>query len=267
MKKIVLGLAILLLMCEAVFAQKPEMVKVEGGTFVMGNDRQRREAPEHKVTVSTFFMSKYEISFEKFDKYCTMTGEKKPEDAHFGRGKNPVINITWISAVEYCNWLSKVYGLDKCYSIRGDSSIITVSCDFNKNGYRLPTEAEWEYAAKGGNKFELTTYSGGDNADDVAWYKFNSGAHPHKVGSKKANELGLHDMSGNVKEWCWDYYSKDFYSNSTEDNPTGPSTGVRRVYRGGAYNDSHDGLRLTLRSATGQNKSEGTIGFRVVRRP
>ncbi len=268
MKKLGLVLVSVLFLSGIMFAQKPEMVKVDGGTFIMGNDYSQNgdESPEHKVTLNSFLMGKYEVTFDDFDKFCRSTGFSKPDDARMGRGKNPVMNTSWESAVMYCNWLSKRNGFDRCYTIKRDSAVTKVSCDFNANGYRLPTEAEWEYAAKGGNKSKGYSFSGSDNQDKVAWYYLNSGSRPHEVGKKEANELGLHDMSGNVREWCWDYYSKDYYGKSPEDNPTGPTSGHQRVYRGGGWTSKVDFLIMTLRSHMGPRKSHGNIGFRVVRK-
>lgn len=270
MRKLVLSLvSVLFLVVGVVVAQKPEMIKVEGGTFIMGNDYSlnQDESPEHKVTLSDFLMGKNEVTFDEFDKFCIATGSDKPDDARMGRGKKPVMNTSWESAVMYCNWLSKMNGFDKCYTIKRDSMAMSITCDFNANGYRLPTEAEWEYAAKGGNKSKGYSFSGSDDPDKVAWYYLNSDGYPHEVGLKEANELGLHDMSGNIREWCWDYYAKDFYVKSPENNPTGPSSGVRRVYRGGAWNFKLDFLRMTSRESMGQNKKYGNIGFRIVKKP
>ncbi len=267
MKKLVLCL-LSVIFAASVFAQMPEMIEVEGGTFIMGNDYSidRDEAPEHKVTLSSFMMGKYEVTFDDFDRFCQYTGATGPDDARMGRGKKPVMNISWESAVMYCNWLSKVNRLDKCYTIVVDSLATVITCDFNANGFRLPTEAEWEYAAKGGKNSKGYSFSGSHNLDEVGWYNANSGGYPQDVGKKKANELGLFDMSGNVREWCWDYYAKDYYRNSPDNNPKGPKTGLRRVYRGGAWNLSVDFLRMSARESMAANKDYGNIGFRLVKK-
>ncbi len=269
MKKVVIGLISMFFLANYSFAQKVEMVQVQGGTFIMGNDYSinQDESPEHKVTLSDFMIGKYEITFEQFDRFCVSTGWEKPEDAGMGRGKNPVMNVSWEAAVMYCNWLSKMEALEKCYTIQRDSLATVVLCNFEATGYRLPTEAEWEYAAKGGSQSNGYAFSGSNNPDEVAWYYGNSSGEPHGVGLKKANELGIHDMSGNVREWCWDLYSKDFYKKSPENNPTGPTEGVRRVYRGGGWNFKLDFLRMTAREYMGPSKAYGNIGFRIVRKP
>lgn len=268
MKKLVISIIALFLFFDFGYSQKMEVVEVQGGTFIMGNDYSinQDESPEHKVTISSFYIGKYEVTFEEFDRFCVSTGSEKPDDAMLGRGKNPVMNISWESAVMYCNWLSKMEGFDRCYTIKRDSLATSVACNFSANGYRLPTEAEWEFASKGGTASKGYAFSGSNNPDEVAWYFSNSNGRPHEVGSKKPNELGIYDMSGNVREWCWDLYEKDYYKKSPESNPTGPTVGVRRVYRGGAWNFKLDFLRLTGREFMGPSKNYGNVGFRVVRK-
>ncbi|OQY02963.1 MAG: hypothetical protein B6I20_05990 [Bacteroidetes bacterium 4572_117] len=268
MKKFLLSVALFLTGAIFLNAQIMDMVPVEGGTFYMGNDyaTSKDEGPEHKVAVSSFAIGKHEVTFEQFDVFCASTGWKKPDDAQLGRGKKPVMNVSWESAVMYCNWISKIDGLDRCYTISRDSLATVVICNFDANGYRLPTEAEWEFAAKGGNKAKGYAYSGGNVADEVMWYASNSKGVPHEVGNKKPNELGIYDMSGNVREWCWDLYTKDYYKKSPEDNPTGPEKGIRRVFRGGGWSFQENKMRITARGAMGSNKSYGSIGFRVVKK-
>lgn len=208
----------------------PNMVSVDGGTFRMGSDYgDSDEKPVHTVTVSGFLISKYEVTFDEYDAFCEATGKSKPSDAGWGRGKRPVIDVSWDDSVEYCNWLSQKEGRDPCYAISGTN----VSCDFSKNGYRLPTEAEWEYAARGGNLSRGYMYAGGNSPDGVAWYDSNSGEQTHPVGKKVPNELGLYDMSGNVWEWCWDWYGD--YGSAAQTDPRGPSSGYRRGLRGGSW--------------------------------
>ncbi len=268
MKNVVLSVISIFFVSFLSYSQKTEMVLVQGGTFVMGNDYSinQDESPEHKVTLTDFSIGKNEVTFEEFDRFCVSTGWEKPDDAKLGRGKNPVMNISWEAAVMYCNWLSKMEGLDRAYTIKRDSLATTVLCNFETNGYRLPTEAEWEYAAKGGTQSKGFAFSGSNNPDEVAWYFLNSNGMPHPVGEKKPNELGIYDMSGNVREWCWDLYDKDYYKKSPESNPTGPTVGVRRVYRGGAWNFKIDFLRMTGREYMGPSKNYGNVGFRVAKR-
>jgi len=273
MKIVYLSIIFSFLVSVLSFSQKMELILVNGGEFTMGNDfspnKDDNESPEHKVTLDDFQIGKYEVTYEQFDRFCVSTGWIEPDDAGFGRGQKPVMNVSWESAVMYCNWLSRVEKLDKCYKdINRDSSIMSVTCDFSANGYRLPTEAEWEYAAKGGNKSKAFPYSGGIRADDVAWFAENSDRTTHNVGTKNPNEIGIHDMNGNVREWVWDYYSKKYYTESPSSNPRGPDTGAKRVYRGGGWTAPDNYLRLTARQYMVPNKKNGGItGFRVVRKP
>ena len=188
------------------------MVAVEGGTFRMGSySGSSDEKPLHSVTVSDFNISKTEVTFEQYDVFCDATGRNKPGDEGWGRGDRPVINVNWLDAVAYCEWKSKATG----------------------KTYRLPTEAEWEYAARGGNMSKGYKYSGSNNLDTIAWYKNNSGWETHPVAQKQPNELGLYDMSGNVWEWCSDWYGD--YSSSPQTDPQGSNSGDYRVRRGGSF--------------------------------
>ncbi|MHB2148652.1 SUMF1/EgtB/PvdO family nonheme iron enzyme [Calditrichota bacterium LG25] len=235
-----------------------EMVYVPGGTFTMGDtwgDGDSDERPTHSVTVNSFYMGKYEVTQAQ---YQEIMGNNP---SYFQGDNRPVEQVIWYDAVEFCNKLSEREGLEPCYTINGTD----VTCDFTKNGYRLPTEAEWEYAAKGGANGNDTKYSGSDNVDDVAWYAGNSGGHTHEVGTKQPNELGLYDMSGNVWEWCWDWYASDYYSNSPQDNPKGPDSGTYRVLRGGSWNGIAIYVRVALRSYNYPNGTNNGIGFRILR--
>jgi formylglycine-generating enzyme required for sulfatase activity len=172
----------------------------------------------------------------------------------------PVDNISWLDAVIYCNKRSEHEEFEPCYKIIGDQAV----CDFSADGYRLPTEAEWEYAARGGQLSKNYKYSGSDNIDKAGWYEENSGNRMHQVGGKIPNELGLYDMSGNVSEYCWDYFYKDYYTQSPVLNPTGPRSGKARVIRVGAWNGS--ARKTTFRSGLwGLFNLVNSIGFRVVR--
>ncbi len=251
-----------------VMAQAPEMILIEGGEFTMGNDYSSEldESPEHKVTLSDFYIGKYEVTFDEFDQFCAATGFTKPDDGGYGRGKIPVANISWNSAIMFCNWLSARDGLNKFYNIKRDStSSFTVTLNESANGYRLPTEAEWEYVARGGKKGKTFSFSGSNNVDEVAWWKGNSNLQPHEVGLKQPNEVGVYDMSGNTWEWCWDIYDKGYYKKSPASNPKGAEKGIERVYRGGNWNCTLDFLRLTARNHFGMNKEYGLIGLRLAK--
>ncbi|MFB0536326.1 MAG: formylglycine-generating enzyme family protein, partial [Anaerolineae bacterium] len=214
-----------------------------------------------------FYMAKHAVTLEEYDRFCDDTiGIRRPKDK-WGRGNRPVMSVTWYDAVAYCNWLSEKEGLSPCYSGKGKLT----QCDFSANGYRLPTEAEWEYAARGGQKSQGYTYAGSDNPDDVAWYRGNSGSQTHPVGQKQPNELGLYDMSGNLWEWCWDWYGKDYYTSSAASDPQGPpappttlSWQLNRVRRSGSWRENSDSLRTTYRSMDYASYI-GDNGFRIVR--
>ncbi len=221
-------------------AIKAKMVLVKGGTFQMGSNEYDSEKPVHPVTVSDFYISKYEVTFDEYDAFCEATKRQKPADQGWGRGKRPVINVSWEDATAYCKWLSEKTG---------------------KN-YRLPTEAEWEYAARGGAKSEGFEYSGSDDLDKVAWYSSNSKNQTHPVGQKKANELGLYDMSGNVWEWVQDWYGD--YSSKAQTNPKGPGSGASRVLRGGSWIGYDDYCRVADRDGGIPILRDYDFGFRLV---
>ena len=213
--------------------EQPEMVSVPGGSFWMGNDYTYNttgvsdEAPEHKVTIKSFKMAKTEVTFELYDIFCEATGYEKPSDGNKGRGNLPVTPIP------------------------------------GSKGYRLPTEAEWEYAARGGEKGKTYSYSGSNDYNKVAWCKNNSQLTPHAVATKEPNELGIYDMTGNAWEWCYDFYDKAYYKKSPENDPQGPETGTDRVYRGGSWTSNPEDLRMTSRHSFSQNKEYGMIGIRL----
>lgn len=248
-------------------------VFVEGGTFQMGGEGN---APVYSVTVSSFLMCEHEVPENEFSRY------KEQIEGTDVIGPNeytnfPASQISWYWAVEYCNWKSRVEGLTPCYTIdkntpdpnnkcEYDDMKWTVTCDFTADGYRLPTEAEWEYAARGGNQSHGYLYSGSDNVEAVAVCTENNTS---SVMSKTPNELGLYDMSGNIFEWCWDWYGD--YPSSSQTNPTGPVSGEYRVRRGGCYGcNETDGnelsdCRVFARSSYVQCFNEARYGFRVVR--
>lgn len=218
--------------------------------------------PVHRVTVDSFYIAKYEVTFEEYDKFCEEMKKDKPPDQGMGRGRRPVIEVNWYDAVEYCNWLSSQEGFVPCYTIKDK----TVVCDFTANGYRLPTEAEWEYAARGGHKSKGYIYCGGNLADEVGWYFENAEVKTHPVGEKKPNELGLYDMGGNVWEWCWDRYDENYYQKSPRNNPQGPSAGSLRVVRGGSYRYPSYCLVPDYRFYSHPLYGSDHLGFRLVRK-
>ena len=244
----------------------PEMVRVTGGTFWMGNDysSNKDEKPEHEVVLKDFYISKYEVTNEEYAKFCKTRGTTPPS----GSPRSPMVNVTWKDAVMYCNWLSSATGHKKYYKIARDtSSKVAVSIVAGSDGFRLPTEAEWEYAARGGAKSKFFAYSGSNDPDEVAWYMKNAGNRVHAVGEGKiANELGIFDMAGNCIEWCYDKYETEYYRKSPKDNPVGPITTVfDRVCRGGNYVCQADVLRNTKRFNLLDTKEDGLTGIRLAR--
>ncbi|MDR1933300.1 MAG: SUMF1/EgtB/PvdO family nonheme iron enzyme [Spirochaetales bacterium] len=232
------------------------MVRVEGGTFQMGSaNGDDDEKPVHSVTVKSFYMAKCEVTQKEWQEIMgTNPGNFKGDDL-------PVENVSWYDAIEYCNKRSLKEGLTPAYRGSRDS---TITCNFSATGYRLPTEAEWEYAAKGGDKdYLILSYSGSNNADAVGWYTDNSWRRTHPVGTKQANSLGLHDMSGNVWEWCWDWYGT--YPRSALSDPAGAASGSGRVLRGGGWGSGAGNLRSADRDSGTPSNRYSSIGFRLVR--
>lgn len=261
--------ALLITLCSFLSSSNPllDMVKVEGGTFMMGSRDDNKiaendEQKQHEVTVNTFEINKLEVSVWEWKDYCKKTKKALPVKQAWGWNDNyPITNVTWNDAINYCNWLSKQDGLKPAYKIVGPN----VVCDFSANGYRLPTEAEWEFAAKGGNKSKNSLVSGSTVTEDVAWYVKNSGRRPHAVGTKLPNELGIHDMSGNVWEWCWDWYNQEYYKIEDGKNPKGPIRGEKKSVRGGSWDSQENYLRTANRISTSPDKTNEFYGFRLAR--
>ncbi len=169
--------------------------------------------------------------------------------------------VSWLDAIAYCNWLSEKEKLSKCYLIKGDEVLWIDTA----RGYRLPTEAEWEYAARGGNKNSTAYFAGDTIVGNVAWYADNSNGKVQPVGQKPANELGLHDMNGNVWEWVWDWYDWNYYRYSPVQNPAGPKVGGYKVMRGGAWYNYGNYANVYTRQNHQINYKQNSVGFRVAR--
>ncbi|MFC1715187.1 formylglycine-generating enzyme family protein [Candidatus Poribacteria bacterium] len=237
-----------------------EMVQIPAGSFVMGDEKGDVDEEPHEVYIDSFYMDKYPVTQEEYEKVM------KENPARWKGKKNPVEQVRWSDAVKYCNARSRLEGLQPCYNLE------TWKCDFSANGYRLPTEAEWEYTCRAGTK---TSYTFGDKPDKLrnyAWFKDNSGKRPRPVGKKLPNPWGLHDMFGNVLEWCNDFYAVDYYLESPEKNPRGPEAGETKVVRGGSWDSTADKCRSSYRYNENPGYSDvcfgyDIYGFRCVRKP
>ena len=276
-------------------AAGPAMILVPAGSFQMGRDGVA--TPIHTVNLDAFYIGKYEVTHQEvidvynwanqqgyvncssstvtnatgnqqelldiYSIYCAIDwngsqlvfgGSPKASDIQC-----PCIEITWYGSVAYCNYLSLQQGLTPCYDLSD------WSCDWSANGYRLPTEAEWEYSARGATNTPDYLYAGSDNIDEVAWYISNSSGHTHPVGQKDDNDIGTYDQSGNVYEWCWDWYDSSYYGSSPQDNPTGPSGGSYRVFRGGGWSYYASACEVAYRTYTTPSFSNYYLGFRLCR--
>jgi len=220
------------------------LVYIPSGKFIMGNHFGKEDTPEQKpireVTVEAFKIMTHEVTFAQYDKFAIDTNRKLPDDEGWGRGSRPVINVSWRDAVDFSKWLS-----------------IT-----NEGTYRLPSEAEWEYACLGNAPFDI--YCGQYTVDSIAWYGLNSNGKSHKAGTKLPNEMGLYDMSGNVSEWvrdCWNVNYR-FAANDASARETGDCS--KRVVRGGSWKNNAYYQKASVRSWSSVNEAYNTVGFRLV---
>ncbi|HUU26709.1 MAG TPA: SUMF1/EgtB/PvdO family nonheme iron enzyme, partial [archaeon] len=227
------------------------LISLPGGSFQMGQEGTS-SVPVHTVTLDPFWIAQTEVTQGQ---YRAVTGGNP---SHFtGNDSLPVETVNWDDAVRFCNYLSKLAGLDTCYNTR------TRECDFTKNGFRLPTEAEWEYAARAGTKFWYYTGYFEKDLARAAWYKTNSKGTTHPVAQKEPNVWGLYDMHGNVYEWCNDSWID--YTIESQTNPTGgPVTAITRIFRGGSYDSQAVASRSAARGSTHLNLGYFNTGFRVV---
>jgi formylglycine-generating enzyme required for sulfatase activity len=239
-------------------------VFVQGGTFHNGTSN---------VTLSSFYIDKYEVTQAS---YQAVMGTNP---SHFsGNPNRPVERVSWFNTIEYCNRRSTQEGLTPAYSYgtygtnpdnwpsgwnTSSSNHTNVSCNWSANGYRLPTEMEWMFAAKGGNQSQGYTYSGSNTIGNVAWYSSNSISRTWDVGLKDPNELGTFDMSGNVWEWVWDIHGT--YPTGNQTNPTGPVSGSYRVRRGGGWGNYAGGCTISNRGYSGATYTSYSLGFRLIR--
>ncbi len=226
-----------------------KLVKIEGGTFTMGKDRERGASPAHEVTVPTFWMGQTEVTVRQWNIFLRESGYERinasrriPKWDRLGyeaSGDHPISHVTWNDAIAFCSWLSKTSG----------------------KKYALPTEAMWEYACRAGTSTEWSFGDLDEDLKDYAWYNRNSGRTPHAVATKKPNPWGLYDMHGNVYEWVRDFYDPRYYENSPRTNPKGPVDGRERVIRGGSF--QYGGGYTTSYFRESYASARINIGFRV----
>ena len=295
-----------------------DMVYILGGTFEMGdsfNEGKSDELPVHSVRVDTFYMGKYGITNEQFCEflnwandngwiyvsdgvvkgdgnnqvYCETHAVDSESQIDYSGGMfsvrtkggrdmtdDPMVGVSWYGAAAYCNWRSVQEGRPACYNLS------TWQCDFTQKGYRLPTEAEWEYAARGGysgrrfpwgntithnqaNYYSFSSYSYDVSSTRGYHPVWNDGIYPYTspVDRFSANNYGLYDMAGNVWEWCNDWYDSDYYDSSPFDNPQGPSSGSVRILRGGYWNDLANTCRTAHRYRDSPSNTRNGYGFRI----
>lgn len=259
-----------------IVVNNPNFVLINGGTFSMGRTTGSGDADElpiHQVTLSPYYISKYEVTQSEWLDIMGTNPSYYPGDL-----QRPVEMTNWYMALVYCNKMSIHDGLTPVYTVSGSTnpdswgSIPTTSsatwnaaiCNWSANGYRLPTEAEWEYAARGATTTPDYIYSGSNDLGSVGWYESNSGSVTHPVGTKSANGAGLFDMSGNDWEWCWDWYGS--YGSSAIENPYGPSSGTYKVLRSGCWANPSSQCRISERLGVYYPYSTNpSFGLRLVR--
>jgi len=262
----------------------PNMVFVQSDTFTMGDhflEGELDELPLHEVSLGNYIINKFEITQAEWSIYMTSSNYS------YGSGENyPVYYLNWYEIIKYCNLRSLAENLQPCYVINNstdpnewgeiptntNSIWNAVICNWEANGYRLPSEAEWEFASRGGICWEDNLrYSGSNNIDDVCWYFDNSEiAQSHPVGEKLPNQLGIYDMSGNIYEWCWDLYDETYYTTCYNldivYNPYGPNNNLNRILRGSSYaNGGTSPCRVASRENLSPITKSHYIGFRVAR--
>ena len=237
-----------------------EMVLIPAGTFRMGSPSGKAdEAPPHEVSIGAFLMDRTEVTQGQYRKLVLA------DPSHFKGDDRPVEQISWPDAAMYCNLRSRDEGLEPCYDEQ------TAKCNLQASGYRLPTEAEWEYACRAGSTGDYSFGADPKQLAEHAWFAQNSGKKTQPVAQKQPNAWGLYDMHGNVAEWCNDTYDPGYYAKSPAENPAGPGDGEKYVLRGGAWNSSPESCRAAQRIGEDPGFQDAcfardAIGLRCVRR-
>jgi formylglycine-generating enzyme required for sulfatase activity len=249
-----------------------KLVMIAGGSFLMGSPESDRQAwnpsefPYHRVSISRpFYLGVYEVTQGQ---YKALIGAN-PSHFH-GSDDLPVENLSWTEAIAFCNKLSNREGLTPCYRSDGERQS-------GGEGYRLPTEAEWEYACRAGSTTKFNFGEDWSLLGEFAWYRSNSESKTHPVGQKRPNAWGLYDMNGNALEWCWDWYGHNGYVRLPPIDPQGPDTtdsssganlyGAFRVYRGGSWDNGPRNMRSAARGWRPKEQYFDIVGLRVVRVP
>jgi len=241
------------------------MVYVPGGAYIMG-DGSEDDNPAHEVQLDDFYLCEFPVTQ---DLYQALTQNNPSE---FKGVRHPVERESWYDAVEFCNLLSKELGLEKVYTIDKETQDKDNTSEFDEikwlvktnnkaKGFRLPTEAEWEYAAKGEVISNPTTYAGSNRLEQVGWFNKNSGDQTREVGLKFPSQLGFYDLSGNVREWCWDWYG--YNKQKDRNNPKGTKSASGRVGRGGSWDDGAEDCRVVYRDYLGPYIRNNDVGFRI----
>ncbi|MBN1593587.1 MAG: SUMF1/EgtB/PvdO family nonheme iron enzyme [Candidatus Coatesbacteria bacterium] len=252
--------------------QRITMVSIPAGSFLMGSPssesgRESDEGPQRTVNISEIEMSQTEVTQKQWEDIMGWN------DSYFSGDDRPVEEVTWYDCVYFCNQLSQADGLTNCYTITNidwsgnhiDDAYVT--CNFEADGYRLPTEAEWEYACRAGTTTRFNTGDADSDLSAAGWYSSNSSSRTHDVGEKHPNAWGLFDMHGNVWEWCWDWYSSGYYGSqpNPDSDPTGPSSGSLRVVRGGSWDLYARHCRSAYRRRDSPWLRSSYFGFRLCR--
>lgn len=275
---------------EKIYAEvEDDFILVEGGPFTMGDDFPSKAAryarPKHETSVDSFYISAREVSKSEYNLLMGSSGDDNADDENL-----PAEKLSWYEAIVFCNKLSMSVGAEPAYYMSVDGkdegdpdkwgkvpeeknpAWDSIKWKKDANGYRLPTEAEWEFAARGGLKSKGKSSAGTDfdSADlrNYAWFFLNSGFEIHECAKLKANELGLYDICGNVSEWVWDWFSDGYYYLSDEAaslNPSGPESGEVRCHRGGSYMGDRESMQVYARNEMSPDEKSGKVGFRLYR--